>query len=169
MIKNIRSSIILCIYMLLKIGYSEMIYVESYGENFFKSYNISENKTFRYINSNGIFSMDQINIRGVYDCDGIVEEVDASASLNMVCKLTDEFKNVSYAKFERIDSDSLVTVFNFLSGEGVVGLLEGEKCLGASHRFNFETLPSGHIKTKSYFKGKCNISEVKYKELLNYK
>ena len=169
MIKNIRSSIILCIYMLLKIGYSEMIYVESYGENFFKSYNISENKTFRYINSNGIFSMDQINIRGVYDCDGIVEEVDASASLNMVCKLTDEFKNVSYAKFERIDSGSLVTVFNFLSGEGVVGLLEGEKCLGASHRFNFETLPSGHIKTKSYFKGKCNISEVKYKELLNYK
>ena len=155
--------------MLLKIGYSEMIYVESYGENFFKSYNISENKTFRYVNANGIFSMDQINIRGIYDSDGIVEEVDASTSLNMVCKLTDEFKNVSYAKFERRDSGSLVTVFNFLSGEGVIGLLEGEKCLGASHRFNVETLPSGHIKNKSYFKGKCNISEVKYKELLNYK
>ena len=155
--------------MLLKIGYSEMIYVESYGENFFKSYNIGENKTFRYVNANGIFSMDQINIRGIYDCDGIVEEVDASTSLNMVCKLTDEFKNVSYAKFERRDSESLVTGFNFLSGEGVIGLLEGEKCLGASHRFNIETLPSGHIKNKSYFKGKCNISEVKYKELLNYK
>ena len=155
--------------MLLKTGYSEMIYVESYGENFFKSYNISENKTFRYVNANGIFSMDQINIRGIYDCDGMVEEVDSSTSLNMVCKLTDEFKNVSYAKFERRDSGSLVTVFNFLSGEGVIGLLEGEKCLGASHRFNVETLPSGHIKNKSYFKGKCNISEVKYKELLNYK
>ena len=155
--------------MLLKIGYSEMIYVESYGENFFKSYNISENKTFRYVNANGIFSMDQINIRGIYDCDGIVEEVDTNASLNMVCKLTDEFKNVSYAKFERKDSGSLITVFNFLSGEGVIGLLEGEKCLGASHRFNVETLPSGHTKNKSYFKGKCNISEVKYKELLNYK
>ena len=156
-------------YMLLKIGYSEMIYVESYGENFFKSYNISENKTFRYVNANGIFSMDQINIRGVYDCDGIVEEIDTSTSLNMVCKLTDEFRNVSYAKFERRDSGSLVTALNFLSGKGVIGLLEGEKCLGASHRFNVETLPSGHIKNKSYFKGKCNISEVKYKELLNYK
>ena len=138
--------------MLLKIGYSEMIYVESYGENFFKSYNISENKTFRYVNANGIFSMDQINIRGVYDCDGIVEEVDTSTSLNMICKLTDEFKNVSYAKFERRDSESLVTVFNFLSGEGVIGLLKGEKCLGASHRFNVENLPSGHIKTKSYLR-----------------
>ena len=169
MIKNIKTSIIIFIYMLLKIGYSEMIYVESYGEIFFKSYNISENKTFRYVNTNGIFSMDQINIRGVYDCDGIVEEVDTSTSLNMVCKLTDEFRNVSYAKFERRDSESLVTVFNFLSGEGVIGLLEGEKCLGASHRFNVETLPSGHIKNKSYFKGKCNISEVKYKELLNHK
>ena len=114
--------------MLFKIGYSEMIYVESYGENFFKSYNISENKTFRYVNANGIFSMDQINIRGIYDCDGMVEEVDSSTSLNMVCKLTDEFKNVSYAKFERRDSESLVTVFNFLSGEGVIGLLKGEKC-----------------------------------------
>ena len=169
MVKNIKLIIIIFIYMLLKIGYSEVIYVESYGENFFKSYNISENKTFRYVNTNGIFSMDQINIRGVYDCDGIVEEVDTSTSLNMVCKLTDEFRNVSYAKFERRDSESLVTVFNFLSGEGVIGLLEGEKCLGASHRFNVETLPSGHIKNKSYFKGKCNISEVKYKELLNYK
>tara|TARA_X000000950_G_scaffold191006_1_gene230684 strand:- start:54 stop:521 length:468 start_codon:yes stop_codon:yes gene_type:complete len=155
--------------MLFKIGYSEMIYVESYGENFFKSYNISENKTFRYVNANGIFSMNQINIRGIFDCDGIVEEVDNSASLNMVCKLTDESKKVSYAKFERRDSESLVTVFNFLSGEGVIGLLKGEKCLGASHRFNVETLPSGHTKNKSYFKGKCNISEVKYKELLNYK
>ena len=155
--------------MLLKIGYSEMIYVESYGENFFKSYNISENKTFRYVNANGIFSMDQINIRGIYDCDGIVEEVDTSASLNMVCKLTDEFKNVSYAKFERRDSGSLVTVFNFLSGEGVIGLLEGEKCLGASHRFNVETLPSGHIKNKSYFKGKCNISNSNFDRMINYK
>ena len=169
MVKNIKLIIIIFIYMLLTIGYSEVIYVESYGENFFKSYNITENKTFRYVNTNGIFSMDQINIRGVYDCDGIVEEVDTSTSLNMVCKLTDEFRNVSYAKFERRDSESLVTVFNFLSGEGVIGLLEGEKCLGASHRFNVETLPSGHIKNKSYFKGKCNISEVKYKELLNYK
>ena len=46
--------------MLLKIGYSEMIYIESYGENFFKSYNISESKTFRYVNANGIFSIDKI-------------------------------------------------------------------------------------------------------------
>ena len=84
-------------------------------------------------------------------------------------KKSDEFKNVSYARFERRDSGSLVTIFNFLSGEGIIGLLEGEKCLGASYRFNVETLSSGHIKNKSYFKGKCNISEVKYKELLNYK
>ena len=147
--------------MLLKIGYSEMIYVESYGENFFKSYNISENKTFRYVNANGIFSMDQINIRGIYDCDGIVEEVDTSASLNMVCKLTDEFKKVSYAKFERKDSGSLVTVFNFLSGEGVIGLLEGEKCLGASHRFNVETLHKW-ILASSKGSGKRIRSHVQY-------
>ena len=163
-----KLSIFIFIYMLLKFCFSETIYVESYGENFFKSYDISENKVFRYVNSNGIFSMDQINIRGEYDCDGIVEEIDSTTTLNMVCKLIDEFKNVSYAKFERKDSGSLVTVFNFLSGKGVIGLLEGEKCLGASHRFNFDTLPSGHIKNKSYFKGKCNISEVKFKKLINY-
>ena len=157
------------LYMFLKICYSETIYVESYGENFFKTYNISKNEIFRYINANGIFSMDQINIRGEFDCDGIVEEVDSMAKLNMICKLTDEFKNISYAKFERRDGERLVTVFNFLSGEGVIGLLEGEKCLGASHRFNSETLPSGYIKSKSYFKGKCNISEEKYKALVNYK
>ena len=163
-----KLSIFIFIYMLLKFCFSETIYVESYGENFFKSYDISENKVFRYVNSNGIFSMDQINIRGEYDCDGIVEEIDSTTKLNMVCKLIDEFKNVSYAKFERKDSRSLVTVFNFLSGKGVIGLLEGEKCLGASHRFNIDTLPSGHIKNKSYFKGKCNISEVKFKKLINY-
>ena len=35
-------------------------------------------------------------------------------------------RTAGIAKFERRDSGSLVTVFNFLSGEGVIGLLEGD-------------------------------------------
>ena len=164
-----KFSIIIFIFMFMKIGLSETIYIESYGENFFKSYEVSDNTVFRYVNANGIFTIDQINIRGVYDCDGIVEEINSTNKLNMICKLIDEFKNVSYAKFERKDSESLITQFNFLSGKGVIGKLAGEKCLGASYRFNIETLPSGHTKNKSFFKGKCDISNKKYNEVKNYK
>ena len=73
--------------MFMKIGLSETIYIESYGENFFKSYKVSDNTVFRYVNANGIFTIDQINIRGVYDCDGIVEEINSTNKLNMICKL----------------------------------------------------------------------------------
>lgn len=81
-----KLSVLIFTYMLLRVCFSQTIYVEPYGENFLKSYQISENKVFKYVNANGIFSMDQINIRGEYDCDGIVEEINSSTSLNKICK-----------------------------------------------------------------------------------
>ena len=146
--------------------------MEAYGTTNTKIFTLSKNRIYIALSNKGIVTHD-IGVRGVSECEGIIEIIDGITTTNLMCKYIEENGDESFSQFKATtqpnSNNRFIQIFTILEGTGRWKELIGQKCIGATSTIRQKDLGDGHNEAQFMWAGKCEVPDSILERVKNYK
>ena len=147
--------------------------MEAFGKSKTRVFNLSNGSIFLTYSSESV-TTNNIGIRGVAECEGILEIIKGVTSSNIMCKVTDQYNESMFFQFKAASDTTDVATsgtqnFIVVNGDGRYKELVGFKGISATASIMPKDLGEGYYEDFYSWAGKGNMPDTVFERMKNYK
>ena len=146
--------------------------MEAFGKSKTRVFNLTDGSIFLTYSSESVVT-NNIGIRGVAECEGMLEISKGITSSNIMCKVTDEFGDKMFFQFKASSNTTDVATsgtqkFTVVDGDGRYKELIGFKGISATASIMPKDLGEGYYEDFYSWAGKGDLPDAVFERIKNY-